>query len=273
MRRDPSTASIVRLSPVRHQMIDWLEMARTRHMSHALIEVDVTNTRKSIREYRVQAGAPLSLTSYVIWCLGKSIGDVKAMHGYRQGKRRIVIFDDVDIAVAIEHDVDGEKVPTPHLLRAVNRMTPGEVQTTIAGAQSGASLSPRLMRWLPLWMYVPGPVRRLAWRALLANPYRRKHLTGTVMVTAVGMFGSGAGWGIPNPSHTLCLTIGGIAHKPALIDGAVAEREMLCLTVSIDHDIVDGAPAARFLQRFKEAIEHPNLVPGPPGQTPAAASE
>jgi pyruvate/2-oxoglutarate dehydrogenase complex dihydrolipoamide acyltransferase (E2) component len=35
----------------------------------------------------------------------------------------------------------------------------------------------------------------------------------------------------------------------------VENREYLCLTVSFDHDIVDGAPAARFIQRFKDLVE------------------
>jgi pyruvate/2-oxoglutarate dehydrogenase complex dihydrolipoamide acyltransferase (E2) component len=78
---------------------------------------------------------------------------------------------------------------------------------------------------------------------------------GTVMLTNVGLFGNGGGWGIPIASHTLNITVGGIVNRPLLAPGGLEEREHLCLTVSFDHDIIDGAPAARFLQRFKEIIE------------------
>jgi len=76
------------------------------------------------------------------------------------------------------------------------------------------------------------------------------------VVTAVGMFGKGGGWGFGFlPMHTLGITLGGIAEKPAVVDRQVVPRELLSVTISVDHDIVDGAPAARFAQRFKELVE------------------
>ena len=41
-----------------------------------------------------------------------------------------------------------------------------------------------------------------------------------------------------------------------MVDGRIEIREYLCLTLSFDHDIIDGAPAARFTQRLKEIIEN-----------------
>jgi len=69
------------------------------------------------------------------------------------------------------------------------------------------------------------------------------------------MFGTGGGWGLPVPNHTLQLTLGGIAKKPGIVEGRIDVREYLSVTISIDHDIIDGAPAARFTQRLKELIE------------------
>ncbi len=78
---------------------------------------------------------------------------------------------------------------------------------------------------------------------------------GTVGITAVGMFGKGAGWGIPPALPTLMITLGGIGEKPFIIDGRLDTRDFLSLTISFNHDIIDGAPAARFIKRFKELIE------------------
>ena len=49
--------------------------------------------------------------------------------------------------------------------------------------------------------------------------------------------------------------MGGIAEKPGVLNNEIEIREYLSLTLSIDHDIVDGAPAARFSKRLKELIE------------------
>ena len=74
-------------------------------------------------------------------------------------------------------------------------------------------------------------------------------------LTAVGMFGEGAGWGIPLASHTLVITVGGIGEKPGVVDGHIAIRDYLSLTISFNHEMIDGAPAARFIQRLKDLIE------------------
>ena len=88
------------------------------------------------------------------------------------------------------------------------------------------------------------------------NPQWFKQLQGTVVVTSVGMFGKGGGWGIGFlPTHNLGLTVGGIVKKPGVHEGRVEVREYLNLTISFDHDIVDGAPAARFGRRLVEVIE------------------
>ncbi len=69
------------------------------------------------------------------------------------------------------------------------------------------------------------------------------------------MFGKGSGWGITTAAHTLDITIGGIGEKPVFIDGNLETREYLHMTISMDHDIIDGAPATRFASRLKELIE------------------
>jgi pyruvate/2-oxoglutarate dehydrogenase complex dihydrolipoamide acyltransferase (E2) component len=57
------------------------------------------------------------------------------------------------------------------------------------------------------------------------------------------------------PNFTLTVAVGGIAQKPGVHEGEIAIREYLDLTVSIDHDVVDGAPAARFVQSLRSLLE------------------
>lgn len=63
-------------------------------------------------------------------------------------------------------------------------------------------------------------------------------------VTAVAMFGAGAGWGLGFQLHTLSVAVGGIAKRPIYLQGVLVEREFLQLTVCGDHDVVDGARTA-----------------------------
>lgn len=70
------------------------------------------------------------------------------------------------------------------------------------------------------------------------------------------MFGKGSGWGIPLNDHTVDLTLGGIVEKPGIVDGQTAVREYLCLTLSLNHALIDGAPAARFAEQLKDLIEN-----------------
>ena len=90
----------------------------------------------------------------------------------------------------------------------------------------------------------------------MQNPHWMKNFGGTVVITSVGMFARGGGWGIGFlPMHTLGLTLGGIAEKPGVVDGRIEIREYLDLTISVDHDIVDGAPMARFARELVSLIE------------------
>jgi pyruvate/2-oxoglutarate dehydrogenase complex dihydrolipoamide acyltransferase (E2) component len=82
-------------------------------------------------------------------------------------------------------------------------------------------------------------------------------LGGTVGLSSVGMFGSSGGWGIPIAPPTLMITVGGIATKPRYVDDTLEPRELLNITISVDHAIVDGATAARFTRRLAELLEHP----------------
>jgi len=114
--------------------------------------------------------------------------------------------------------------------------------------------------WFSSALLLPWPLSKLA-KALMGavmrrDPTIRVSTSGTVFVTSVGMFGRGhSGWGITTTPHSLGLVVGSIAWKPAVVEGRVEPREILSLSVLFDHDVVDGAPATRFVRRLVELIE------------------
>src|SRR5205809_701495 len=73
MSEKSAAYAIVPFPPLQRQTIDWLELNRRRHMMYGLIEVDVTDVRRAIREYRARNGAPLSLTTFIIHCLARAV--------------------------------------------------------------------------------------------------------------------------------------------------------------------------------------------------------
>ena len=102
---------------------------------------------------------------------------------------------------------------------------------------------------------LPRFLRKAVWFVIRRNPYWFKDVAGTAAVTSLGMYASGSAAGIPITPMTLTLTIGTIEKKPALEDiGQLVEREVVHLVLSVDHDVVDGAPLMRFTERFKQLL-------------------
>jgi pyruvate dehydrogenase E2 component (dihydrolipoamide acetyltransferase) len=65
---------------------------------------------------------------------------------------------------------------------------------------------------------------------------------------------------IVNPPQCAILGVGRVKEVPAFLDDRVVRRSVLNLSLSFDHRVVDGAPAAEFLRRVKHYLEHPDLL-------------
>ena len=88
---------------------------------------------------------------------------------------------------------------------------------------------------------------------------------GTFTISNLGMFGIDSFTAILNPPESCILAVGRIADRVVPVDGAPAVRPMMTLSLTYDHRIIDGAPAARFLQRIAFYMENPALVLLPRG--------
>jgi pyruvate/2-oxoglutarate dehydrogenase complex dihydrolipoamide acyltransferase (E2) component len=246
---------LVPLPKTRQAIRDMLRVGTQKNMIHGLAEIDVSLPRKLISQYKERTGEKLSFTAFIINCLAKAVDEHKIVHGYRKGKDNVVIFNDVDVNTQIERVVDGEKWVMPYIVRAANKKEFADVHQEIRDAQVKAVKGSREYRWFDLYLKAPSFFRRAFFWVFVRSPGLQKNIAGTVGVTALGMFAEGGFWGIPITTQTLLITLGGISKKPSIINDALGEREYLSVTLSFDHDIIDGAPAARFSQRFKELIE------------------
>lgn len=251
---------IIPYSKVRRVLGAMYPSIQRRPLIHGLLEVDVTRARAFLHEHKARTGESLSFTAFIITCLAQAVDENKALHAYRKGKKHLVLFDEVDVATFVEREVIGHLQPISYLIRAANKKTFREIHQEIRRAQVEQvealqdSFNPT--HWLvALPMVVFRGLWAIFWWVRDRCPQVQKNLYGTVAITSVGMFGKDGGWGIPVAEQTLMITLGGIAEKPGVVDGIIAIREYLSLTLSVNHAIVDGAPAARFAMRLKELIE------------------
>lgn len=239
----------------RQIIVDSLAIGAGRHIVHGLLEIDVTAARQLMREHKTKTGETLSFTAFIVACFAHAVAAHKNVQAYRDWRNRLIIFDEVDVVVEIEADTN--HVAIPHIIRAANRKTFRQIHDEIRAVQTQPASSTQESGWLvQAGRRVPGFVRRFFLRLWMKNPPWLKRIGGTVVVTSVGMFARGGGWGLGIlPVHTLGLLVGGIVEKPGVVDGRIEIREYLDLTISVDHDVVDGAPAARFARELVTLIE------------------
>lgn len=83
---------------------------------------------------------------------------------------------------------------------------------------------------------------------------------GVFSITNLGMYDIDAFTPIINPPECAILGVGRIVSRPVGVEGQIVLREMMALSLSFDHRLVDGAPAAKFLQRIKQLIERPMVL-------------
>ena len=252
---------IVDLSPARRLMINMLDLAETKQAMYGLLEVDVTVARQFIAEHKERTGETLSFTGFLTLCLARAVDEDKSVQAHLKGRKQIVLFDDVDVGLMIEGKIGDKKALMGYVVRGANRKTYREIHEEIRAVQSKPAPASRgLPPWFQKAMLLPWPLSRLV-KAVIRMAFRRDPMIGTTMggtvgITAVGMFGEGhSGWGLFPLTETLGLVVGSIAVKPGVVDGRIEPREILNLTVMFDHNIIDGAPAARFTHRLVELIE------------------
>jgi pyruvate/2-oxoglutarate dehydrogenase complex dihydrolipoamide acyltransferase (E2) component len=248
---------------------DTLHMAATRHHVPVLVEVDVTAAREAIGRHNRQNGDDLSFTAWAVKCVAQAAGEHGRVHAVRHGRRKLVVFADVDVALAVYRRLDGddadERLPMPYVARRAQTKDVAQLSREIRDAQTrplargeqwldGTTPPPWLLR---LGFAAPFRLRKwLYWDRLLRDPWRVKRTMGTVMVTSVPLTSrsGGGAWAIPAGVHPLTVALGAVGRRPSSAEG-VATRELLSMTVLFDHDVVDGLPVALFLRRLSALME------------------
>lgn len=233
-------------------------VTKRRNAIHCLTEIDITEPRRLINEHFTRTGEKLSFTAYIVTCLARAIAQQPELNSFISGNR-FVVLDDVTISVLIEREIKGERVPEPVGIHHIQMKSYRQISDEIRQAQASEEKKIGNLTGAGWFSLIPGFLLKLFIRLADRNIAMAKRY-GKVAVTAVGMFSSEPAWFIPHGTATVLLTIGSINRKVVETGGQFQSREHLCITASFDHDIVDGAPAARFISRFSELVKSGEVI-------------
>jgi pyruvate/2-oxoglutarate dehydrogenase complex dihydrolipoamide acyltransferase (E2) component len=241
---------VERLPPGRRQVLDLLRFAHRVPVIHGLLEVDVTHARRELR----QRAAGATFTSFVVASVGRAVVAHPEINVRRAG-RRLVRFDTTDIVVTAEHEVGGTSLPLPHIVRDAGGRSLDDIGADLRTARQRAADRAREPRPRTTLERLPSLVRTLGLRTAATRPSVAARLGPAIGVSSLGMFGSGIAWGVPVSPLTLMATVGSIGERVTMTDRGPAVGGVLALTLSFDHTVVDGAPAARFATTLRSLLE------------------
>jgi pyruvate/2-oxoglutarate dehydrogenase complex dihydrolipoamide acyltransferase (E2) component len=161
----------------------------------------------------------------------------------------------------VEKKANDSKVPVPLVIEKANEKSALEISTEIENAKNqeladGDIVMNRKSSFSEsLYYHLPGFMRRMIWRIMLGNPEFVYKKMGNVIVTSVGMIGKINGWFIHRSIHPVSFGVGSIIRKPVVVGNEIKIREILNMTILIDHDVIDGAPMVRLLNELTRYIE------------------
>lgn len=263
VRKETGKYEIKKISPFRLLSIYAYDTLEQGHNMYAQIEVDVTNTRQSLRSQR-KTGKNVSFFGFLLSAIAKTMDENKEFNQIRCGKK-VYYFDEVDIDTAIELKHDGALIPRKFIVRNAARKTAEEITKEIESAKKSWKVNGFVgeddrmaMRWIKSASFLPEWFIKYNIRRLSNQPLKIKKSFGTTYVASVSGFANIPGFIIPffeGGNRPVAFAIGGITKKPGVINSEIRIREYLSMTVSLNHDLVDGAPAARFVNRLTQIIE------------------
>ena len=218
--------------PSRSEPLRGMRRSIARHMSDSLrnsaqlsyfLELDVTEAQRLRRDASQDADTTITMAHVLIKACAESLRRVPAMNSVLANDT-VHYFDQVNMGVAVALD-DGLIVP---VIRDVGSMSVGDISAATSELASRAR----------------------------ANSLSPDDVVGGTFTISV--LGSVDGFTpILNPPQSAILGVGRSVQKPVVVRGEVVVREMMTLSLTADHQVIDGAVAASFMRRLQATVERP----------------
>ena len=232
LRTEPAASEVIELSGIRKIIAERMLMSVQTNASVTLhTEVDATNLvelRGQLNEIVQEQEINITYTDLIIKIVATALGEHPNINATLTDEG-IHLLPDINIGVAVALE-DGLVVP---VVRNVDMIGLGEISAQVKS---------------------------------LAEKARNNQLTpselqdGTFTLTNLGNYGVDAFTPIINPPESAILGVGRILKKPIVHNDEIVIRHMLTLSLTFDHRIIDGAPAAQFLQTVSQYIQNPYLL-------------
>jgi len=223
-------AEIVRLTPLRrtiaHRMQTSHQTTAPVTLTTRLDATNLVNLRQQFKSSRSTADLIPGYTEFVIKLTSLVLADHPLLRA-QWTSRELIVPDGIHIGVAVETDV-GLVVP-------VVRDVPAKSLTELTAA-----------------------IRDLIDRARQGQLKAAEMQGGVFTITNLGAYGIDAFTPMINLPEAAILGLGRIRREAVVVDQQIVARDQLTLSLTFDHRIVDGAPAARFLQQLSQALESPS---------------
>ncbi len=214
----PRVRETIPLTGIRKTTAERLALsARTAPHSTIVMEVDMTNAARFRQETQ------FSYTEMLIKAVAKALLDHRLLNATLEDNQ-IKVLEDVNVGVAVTTE-SGLVVP---VVRNADKKSLSEISSVL---------------------------KELVQRARQGKLTREDVTSGTFTITNLGMYDVDVFFPIINPPETAILGVGRVVEKPATVNGQVAIRSLMQLSLTYDHRIVDGAPAAKFLRTVKQILE------------------
>lgn len=257
-------------SRYRRLIADLLHEGHRTKSIYFSFEADITDFMAWRAETAAGGGDVCSVSAYVAACFARTIGDAPEIQAQKTlFGRRLVIFEDVDLGVTVEKTIEDDVIAWAQVIRACNRKSPMEIHRLLKRLKSVDVEAGQPWRAACKIMALPRFARRLIWRMFRYSPFLKKQYLGTAGISSLGMFSDGRVAPFPISPMTITLCVGSTDRTPVYIDGELAARDILTCTITVDHEVIDGAPATRFIARFRDKIANPAAMLGLETQTQA----
>jgi pyruvate dehydrogenase E2 component (dihydrolipoamide acetyltransferase) len=225
----PEPSKIEPLSGIRRSIAQNMRnsLSQTAQLSYFL-EVDVTEAQRMRREAARESGASINMASVLIKACAESLKRVPALNSILVDGN-VMYFDEVNMGVAVALD-DGLIVP---VIKDVQ-------DKSIAEIAEG--------------------VQQLSEKARTGHLSSSEISGGTFTISVLGVVDGFTP--ILNPPQNALLGVGRSVQKPVVRGGEIVVREMMTLSLTGDHQVIDGAIAARFFRRLQQLVERPAALFG-----------
>ncbi|MCB9262423.1 MAG: 2-oxo acid dehydrogenase subunit E2 [Flavobacteriales bacterium] len=244
----------VRIDTSQKMTADAVRLGQQIPYIHALVELDVTEAKIALRNYRKVHGQKISFSAYVMHCVAQATARHLQLTAV-WGSRKKTLYDEVDFFFAYEnssHQLQHQ------LIRNIQRKSISQLHQILSELVKGKNKP--LMGSQKFFLKLPWSLRKLFYKIWFLSATTKKKYFGTVYFSSIINYSADRRtWGIPLPMHSLGIFIGTVSNRLIKNQGEIEERQMLQITVSVDHRISNGGDMARFVHCLKDIIENQKL--------------